>query len=124
SGGAFLVSAFIPTLIVTAAMAAIVDIQWFTRTLTRWMAANLNEQVAGALLALLFLYLLAFVLFGIRDRITRFLSAGEFWALASIRRWRRIHYTQRFFDAQEAQRGAALAVALSSTTASVPSAFG
>jgi hypothetical protein len=110
-GRAFLVSAFIPTLIVTAGMAAIVDIEWFTKTLSGWMGADLNEQVAGALLVLLFLYLLAFILFGIRDRITRFLSAGEFWALASIRRWRRIHYTQLFLDAQEAQRGAALAVA-------------
>jgi|GEM_PF-7105550 len=110
-GRAFLVSAFIPTLIVVAGLAAIIDPSRFIDTLDAWTAADVNKQISGALLLLLFLYLFAFILFGIRDRITRFLSAGEFWGLSSIRRRRRIHYTQRFLDAQEAQKGAALAVA-------------
>jgi len=110
-GKAFLVSAFVPTMIVTAALAFTLAPEWSHDTLVHWTASTLNEQFAGALLLLLLLYLVAFVFFGIRDRITRFLSAGEFWGFASIRRRRRIKFTQEILDAQEAQLGAAAAVA-------------
>src|ERR1051325_2791897 len=116
-GKAFLVSAFIPTLIVAAGLAAMIAPVRFFAMLTAWTSAQFNQQVAGALLLLLFLYLFAFVIFGIRDRITRFLSGGEFWGLSALRRWRRIHYTQRFLDAQAAQSGAAKAVGQATTWA-------
>jgi hypothetical protein len=116
-GKAFLVSAFIPALIVSAGLTAMVAPEWFRSTLAAWTGAQFNTQVAGALLVLLALYLVAFIIFGIRDRITRFLSAGQFWGFSALRRLRRIHYTQAFLDAQEAERGAAKAVGQATTWA-------
>src|SRR4051812_2623660 len=94
-GKSLLVSAFIPTLIVTAGLTAVLQPETFVKTLSDWIGKDAGEQVSGALLVLLFLYLLAFVIFGVRDRITRFVSAGEFWGLPSLRRRRRIHFAQK-----------------------------
>lgn len=79
--------------------------------LSDWIGKQISEQISGALLVLLFLYLLAFIIFGIRDRITRFVSAGEFWGLPSLRKRRRIHFMQKALDAKAEQDGAAVAVA-------------
>jgi hypothetical protein len=110
-GKSLLISAFIPTLIVTGGLAAVLYTAELVRMLSEWIRKDIGEQVSGALLVLLFLYLLAFVIFGIRDRITRFVSAGEFWALPWLRRRRRIHFAQRVLEAKEEENSAALAVA-------------
>src|ERR1700682_3520959 len=109
-GKSLLVSAFIPTVIVTAGLAAVLAPRWFLSTLSDWIGKELGQQVSGALLVLLFLYLLSFVIFGVRDRITRFVSAGEFSVVPWVRRRRRIHFAQKVLQEQE-QGGPALGVA-------------
>lgn len=110
-GRSFLVGAFVPTMIVSAGLAAMIDWLWFRDTLTAWTKKDLGDQVAPALLVLLLLYLFAFVVFGIRERITRFLSAGEFWVWPWLRRRRRVKFTQEMIEARQQAMGPALAVA-------------
>jgi hypothetical protein len=110
-GRSFLVAAFVPTMIVAAGLTAMIAPLTFDDTLRVWMKKDLGDQVTPALLVLLILYLFAFVIFGIRERVTRILSSGEFWVLRSLRRRRRVRFTQELIEAKQEAQGPGLAVA-------------
>jgi hypothetical protein len=110
-GKALLVSAFLPLLTVTTALAFCIAPERGLCVIKTWIAKEPSDQASTALLLLVALYLLSFVIFGMRERITRFLSAGEFWLFPSIRKHRRIHFAQMEMDKEHAFEGPGLAVA-------------
>ncbi|MEA2326414.1 MAG: hypothetical protein QOE68_1373 [Thermoanaerobaculia bacterium] len=114
-GKALLISAFLPLLAVTAAVSASISPSLTVSTIKEWLATEPSKQAASALLLLAILYVGAFVLFGLRDRILRFLSAGEFWLFGRIRKRRRMRFTQREIAKEFRLDGPALAVAQATT---------
>jgi hypothetical protein len=116
-GKALLVSAFLPLLAVTAALAVSIEPSVAVDTFNKWTAKEPTEQASGAIILLFALYLLSFIVYGVRERIARFLSGGEFWVLPAIRRWRRVHFTQKELDKETRFDGPGLAVAQAVTWA-------
>lgn len=103
-GKAFLISAFVPTLVVFILLALSLEPTSSINTLSSWSGEKLTAQTAHAVLLLIALYLFAFVIYGLRDQITRLIASGRFWVVKEIREARRRHFidVMREGDRQEA----------------------
>lgn len=110
-GKALVISAFLPLLAVGAALLVSLEPGFALKVARAWVAEHPSEQAASAGLVLGLLYVVAFILFGLRDSVLHFVSSGRFWILPSLRRWRRIRFTQRELDRELRDDGPALAVA-------------
>jgi hypothetical protein len=110
-GKALLVSALLPLLAVTATLAFSIKPKGAMDVIKHWIAKEPADQASAALLLLAGLYLLSFLIFGMRERITRFLSAGEFWLFPSIRKQRRIRFAQMELDKKHDFEGPGVSVA-------------
>src|SRR6266852_1290811 len=97
-GKAFLVSAFIPVAVVSLLLAISIDTRRSIAGITHWTAQKFTVQSGRAILLLIALYLFAFVLYGLRDKITEFIAGGYFWLFDELRVKRR----QRFVNAMRA----------------------
>lgn len=88
-GTSLLIVAMMPLLAVFTAVALTIDPGWLIGLLEAWIGKEISVKAWEALFVLAGLYLLAFILYGLRDRITLFISGGHFWIAGSIHQMRR-----------------------------------
>lgn len=100
-GRGFLLSSFVPCLIVVSGVWLSADRAGFLKAISEWAAKEMNAKASSALLLLLGVYLLAYVLYGVRDAVTDLLRTGRLWLFSPVRAWRRRRFLQARLDRQE-----------------------
>ncbi|NBB84900.1 MAG: hypothetical protein GVY12_01590, partial [Bacteroidetes bacterium] len=99
-GRSFLLAAFLPCLIVLAVVMLWLDPDYFLEdVLLAWVEEDrTGRKLSIALLLLLATYLVAFVVYGIRNALAWLFCSGRLWVLPALIRWRRTQFIQRRRD--------------------------
>lgn len=110
-GRSFLLASFLPCIVVLAVVMLWLDPNYF---LDELLLAWIEEDSAGrkfsiALLILLGTYLVAYVVYGLRNALVWLFRSGGFWVVPALIRWRRREFIQRR-RALDEQKGESLRV--------------
>jgi len=99
-GRSFLLAAFLPCLIVLAVVMLWLDPDYFLEdVLLAWVEEErTGRKLSIALLLLLATYLVAFVVYGIRNALAWLFWSGRLWVLPALIEWRKTQFIQRRRD--------------------------